>query len=511
MFASSSENPDSGVEGNPEGMNKPEHESQDTSVRFRFPGQALEKVLTYEFASGMRIESGLYRPQPDFEDFRNFTGANFRKDPAGSSVESPSWRLTRSPTFFRGVFEPGMKSAHLQGNINHENPPTATLLPPGDNFGVTSKNQPRDLMTASSPMCAGGFRCNEPIGDRPPHAPFLPLFKYCVFCKKNGEDERFCKSHNLKDDNGFVACPMLFKQKCPKCEATGRMAHTLKFCPENRDQTSHKVVITTTIESRPHHVCDQYLPKSVQLSSLSGVHALSFPPPVSCQQNSVKLQEPNISTSVMMKEKKWDQCSPASVHPSGLEGVYKWPSPPLISQQNQVKLERANTWDTSQTFKMKENKCNQYPQTALQGIYGRPPPPVIRHQSSAKLQGPTSTSWNTSQPVKMKYGQYSSTSVSGLQSELSQVAGAKHHHLEYFSSSQDEREEVQPVLANFSSVFGSSRSPQIPSTSSDSPAEFSRVTGCCSAYLDETGQIRTSVTSPRPSSEPSHAAGTKVC
>merc|ERR1712150_165550 len=52
--------------------------------------------------------------------------------------------------------------------------------------------------------------------------------------KNNGEDEAFYLNHTLKDDAGYVRCPVLWKYRCPICGATGAVSHTIKYCPQNR-------------------------------------------------------------------------------------------------------------------------------------------------------------------------------------------------------------------------------------------------------------------------------------
>jgi len=94
----------------------------------------------------------------------------------------------------------------------------------------------------------------EPFESRecpmPNHAPYEPEFRrpppsqlmrrtkveftFCVFCKNNGEDEAFYLNHTLKDDAGYVRCPVLWKYRCPICGATGAVSHTIKYCPQNR-------------------------------------------------------------------------------------------------------------------------------------------------------------------------------------------------------------------------------------------------------------------------------------
>ena len=39
---------------------------------------------------------------------------------------------------------------------------------------------------------------------------------FCVFCKKNGENASYYLSHTMKDDNGRVICPILYRHSEPK-------------------------------------------------------------------------------------------------------------------------------------------------------------------------------------------------------------------------------------------------------------------------------------------------------
>lgn len=41
-------------------------------------------------------------------------------------------------------------------------------------------------------------------------------------------------SHTLKNDDGLVTCPVLSAYICPICGATGPVAHTIKYCPNNK-------------------------------------------------------------------------------------------------------------------------------------------------------------------------------------------------------------------------------------------------------------------------------------
>lgn len=57
--------------------------------------------------------------------------------------------------------------------------------------------------------------------------------KICVFCRNNGESEAVYTTHQLKDAQGRITCPVLYIYTCPICGASGEAAHTIKYCPLN--------------------------------------------------------------------------------------------------------------------------------------------------------------------------------------------------------------------------------------------------------------------------------------
>lgn len=57
--------------------------------------------------------------------------------------------------------------------------------------------------------------------------------KNCSFCLKNGERQCVYGSHELKNEQGIVLCPILRRYVCGICGATGDQAHTRKYCPWN--------------------------------------------------------------------------------------------------------------------------------------------------------------------------------------------------------------------------------------------------------------------------------------
>ena len=85
-------------------------------------------------------------------------------------------------------------------------------------------------------MCFNTCACSlsfQPVP--PPRRPRPKItYNFCVFCKNNGEDEMYYLSHTLKNDDGLVTCPVLSAYICPICGATGPVAHTIKYCPNNK-------------------------------------------------------------------------------------------------------------------------------------------------------------------------------------------------------------------------------------------------------------------------------------
>ncbi|XP_065297916.1 uncharacterized protein [Dermacentor albipictus] len=71
--------------------------------------------------------------------------------------------------------------------------------------------------------------------------PSAPSFDGCAFCRTNGERRSFYLNHTLREDSGpglrgRVTCPVLRNYQCPQCGCPGGdEAHTLRYCPLNRD------------------------------------------------------------------------------------------------------------------------------------------------------------------------------------------------------------------------------------------------------------------------------------
>jgi len=79
--------------------------------------------------------------------------------------------------------------------------------------------------------------------------------KFCSLCYKNGEPDIFFKSHYLKSPDGrVVTCPVLRKFTCTICGATEDKAHTLRYCPLNKDGVYSPGASMVELKSRKNAV-----------------------------------------------------------------------------------------------------------------------------------------------------------------------------------------------------------------------------------------------------------------
>lgn len=203
---------------------------------------------------------------PDCQDRSN--------DRYGSTRSYPNFPMQNGlPTSFGGFPRAGPRNSISSLSSGVQSPPgfdaPPTMVGHGAGGGMTSsgngyyssmgasngRSTPCSLSSASGPshfkfpsLGQGSLRMlpsqrlgltPSPIGMTPRHRQPRPQYNFCVFCKNNGEDEKFYMTHTLKDDNGLVRCPVLCNYVCPICAATGKVAHTIRYCPKNKDDRYH--------------------------------------------------------------------------------------------------------------------------------------------------------------------------------------------------------------------------------------------------------------------------------
>lgn len=95
--------------------------------------------------------------------------------------------------------------------------------------------------STSSPVFGKDCRSSSksPPSQEKPLTTSLTERRHCVFCKQNGETREFYSSHVLKDAKGKVVCPTLRDYVCPICGATGPNAHTVSYCPSNKEKVEN--------------------------------------------------------------------------------------------------------------------------------------------------------------------------------------------------------------------------------------------------------------------------------
>lgn len=130
--------------------------------------------------------------------------------------------------------------------------PSSSLTALAGNVGLSGSSvnnipRPRPIQKSTTELNVDPALCDEEDEESPEASSSFPLSlmplrpsslsasrRGCGFCLSNGERQRECMSHRLKNpDTLIVECPQLRKFVCPLCQATGDYAHTQGYCPLN--------------------------------------------------------------------------------------------------------------------------------------------------------------------------------------------------------------------------------------------------------------------------------------
>jgi len=168
-------------------------------------------------------------------------------DSSGQSVQSPPG-FERSSAYGLYPLMPASGST-MQGQHTGQSLMPERQFMPGPGAQATGRNTPSSFnhfRFPSVPQTSVRMLPSQRLGLTPSPIGMgrggrqpRPQYNFCVFCKNNGEDEKFYMTHTLKDDSGLVRCPVLCNYVCPICGATGKIAHTIRYCPKNKDDRYH--------------------------------------------------------------------------------------------------------------------------------------------------------------------------------------------------------------------------------------------------------------------------------
>ena len=222
-------------------------------IRYQFAPQLsaeLERLFLPDIISTMPLELALPMPTSDMASGSGFTFGSAASSP-GSSTMSP-WDEFRSNGRDEDLDELDRLVRGMEVTTADETDvdPFPELFPSG--YPALSTSPGSD--SADSGSGSDSFGCGivsrarlleilrEQERDRMSRRRLkVKGDKICVFCRNNGENEAVYSTHQLKDAQGRVTCPVLYIYTCPICGATGEHAHTIKYCPLNaQDRKSTK-------------------------------------------------------------------------------------------------------------------------------------------------------------------------------------------------------------------------------------------------------------------------------
>jgi len=163
-----------------------------------------------------------------------------RLSESNQSLSSSTWSLNNNEQqqFSQSTtnyFEPLPYQANHHSNIVNGVSNGNTSGNSGPKFSIIKNMIARTTIVRNQHQQQKFQSCDSLFCSPPPMALLTQLTtnrrrKMCSFCKSNGESASVYTSHQLRDEQNDIECPVLMAYVCPKCGATGKFAHTIKYC-----------------------------------------------------------------------------------------------------------------------------------------------------------------------------------------------------------------------------------------------------------------------------------------